>query len=111
MGKYDSVEQLAQASVEALEQYKNLMSGSAIIFFLAAEQDKKDKQQEILRSIAEDLGVKPQNETSPTQIPLKENAELIYQKVQEYRQNSPEFVVKMFDEGLGFLEKLCEKYM
>ena len=110
MKEYDSVEQLAQASVEALEQYKNLMSGSAIIFFLAAEQDKKDKQQEILRSIAEDLGVTPQNNARDL-VPLKKNAELIYQKVQEYRQTSPEFVVKMFDEGLEFLEKLCEKYM
>lgn len=110
MKQYYSVQELAQDSVDALKQYQSLMSGSAVILFLATEQNKVAKQQEVMRGIAENIGVTPRSGIA-TQGPLKETAESLYRKVQEYRQSSPAFVVEMFDEGLGFLEKLCEKYM
>jgi hypothetical protein len=106
MKMYNSVEQLSDASVNALKQYQNLMSGSAVILFLAAEKKNADKQQQTMKIIAENIGIASQE----SKVQLKEMADGIYQKVQEYRQSSPEYVVEMLDEGLGFLEKLCEKY-
>ena len=65
-----------------------------------------------MQRIAEDIGVVSQaqaNEVVPVQ--LREIAEDLHKKVQEYRADSPTFVVDVLEEGLGFLEKLCEKHM
>jgi len=40
---------------------------------------------------------------------IKDTSKELYQKVQNYRKKYPN--IDMYEEGLGFLEKLCEKYL
>lgn len=108
---YDRVEQLAEASTNALKQYQTLIGGgSAMLLFCVSQQDKAEKQAEIMQKIAADIGVES-NVTASESAQLKETASALHKKVQLYRANSPNLVVDMFEEGLSFLEKLCEKYM
>ena len=108
---YDTAEELSQATTDALKQYQTLVGGgSAILLYLATAQTAAEKQQEVMQRIAEDIGVESQtSEVVPVQ--LREIAADLHKKVQECRADSPTVVVDVLEEGLGFLEKLCEKHM
>lgn len=107
---YDSVEELSEAASTAFKQYIDLVGGgSAVLLYCVDRQEIAEKQAEVMKKIAEDFGAK--SKVSAPETTLKETAESLHKKIQEYKANSPEFVVNIFEEGLSFLETLCEKYM
>lgn len=107
---YDSIEELSEATSNAVKQYIDLVGGgSAFLLYCVDRQNAAEKQAEVMRKIAEDFGLK--REFSASTAAVKETAESLHKKVHEYRINSPKFVVEMFEEGLSFLEKLCERYI
>lgn len=107
---YDSIEELSEAASTAFKQYIDLVGGgSAVLLYCIDRQNVAEKQAEVMNKIAEDLGVK--SKVSAPDTTIKETAESLHKKIQEYKENSPKFVVEIFEEGLGFLETLCERYM
>jgi len=114
MNIYTNPSELGKVSADALEGYKLLMNSSVVLLYFAAEKKLAEKRALALYSIRKDIGLPDENQlkddkSAHTQ--ASDFAHQMYQRIQDYRTNSPKFVVDMLDEGLGFLETLCRKHM
>ncbi|MBT5021402.1 hypothetical protein HOK51_09625 [Candidatus Woesearchaeota archaeon] len=105
-----SIKEAVKLRVDALTTYTNLMGASAVVMYLAAQQDKSEKINQAMVDMITAICPTATQPPFTSQVELKENAHGLYEKVQDYRRDTPADVVEMFEEGLSFLETLCEKY-
>ena len=120
MKMYGSVEELNTATEKAVKDYKELMGASLGIYLCKSMRDVGIEFANKARGVFVDgLGIDPaeygKNPVTLGTTPdpsnrLKYIAHTLYDKVQEYRQESPESVVVIVEPGLSFLEQECQKH-
>ena len=58
--KYNSVEELAEANAKALDDYTNLISGSAAVLFCASQLKEQEEYVNKVNNVLDHIGVTPE---------------------------------------------------